>query len=114
MSEDLTRNLTVDEKLNLILARIATFAIRFDSLESRLETLAAKSYDTRPVWERALKEILETRAEIGEVKEGNSRIEKELRLSGKKVEALNQDTLSVRAEIGVLNERLDHSEMPMQ
>jgi len=35
---------------------------------ARLEKLEAKQYDTRPIWERALAEIVETRAEIGGVR----------------------------------------------
>ena len=31
---------------------------------ARLEKLEAKAYDTKPVWERALAEILETRQEL--------------------------------------------------
>jgi hypothetical protein len=44
---------------------------RFDALDStlrdldaRLQVLEAKAYDTKPIWERALQEILETRREL--------------------------------------------------
>ena len=41
---------------------------RFDAVDSRLEKLESRSYDTKPVWERALTEILETRQDVVEVK----------------------------------------------
>ncbi len=44
---------------------------RFDALDStlrdlndRLQKLEARAYDTKPIWEQALKEILETRREL--------------------------------------------------
>lgn len=44
---------------------------RFDDLDSglrdldaRLQKLEARAYDTKPIWEQALKEILETRREL--------------------------------------------------
>jgi chromosome segregation ATPase len=44
---------------------------RFDALEStlkdvdaRLQKLEARAYDTKPIWEQALKEIMETRREL--------------------------------------------------
>ncbi len=44
---------------------------RFDALDStlrdlndRLQKLEARAYDTKPIWEQALKEILETRCEL--------------------------------------------------
>lgn len=60
MSEETTKYLPGDD-LRLVLARL-------DSIDSRLTTLEqkvdARSYDTKPIWEQALKEIMETRAEV--------------------------------------------------
>ena len=42
--------------------------MRFDAVDARLEKLESRSYDTKPIWERALTEIHETRIELGEVK----------------------------------------------
>src|SRR2546423_13412405 len=45
--------------------------VRFDALDSsirdldaRLQKLEARAYDTKPIWEQALKEIMETRREL--------------------------------------------------
>ena len=37
------------------------FDARFDSLDVRLQTLEARALDTKPIWERALAEILEVK-----------------------------------------------------
>ncbi|HEV7844406.1 MAG TPA: hypothetical protein VGO69_12005 [Pyrinomonadaceae bacterium] len=48
---------------------------RFDALDSsirdldaRVQKLEARTYDTRPIWEQALKEIVETRRELSETR----------------------------------------------
>jgi tetrahydromethanopterin S-methyltransferase subunit G len=51
MSEETTQNLPGDD-LKRILARL-------DSIDKRLEKLEARAYDTKPIWERALAEIVE-------------------------------------------------------
>ena len=51
MSEGTTQNLPADV-LRLILARL-------DSMDQRLEKLEARAYDTKPIWERALAELVE-------------------------------------------------------
>ena len=47
------------------------FFARFDALDSamrdtdsRLQKLEIRAYDTKPIWEQALKEIVETRREL--------------------------------------------------
>ena len=40
---------------------------RFDVIEIRLEKLESRSRDTKPIWERALTEISETRNELSEL-----------------------------------------------
>lgn len=35
-----------------------------DELDVRLEKLEARGYDTKPIWEQALREIMETRREL--------------------------------------------------
>jgi len=41
---------------------------RLETVDGRLETLESRAYDTKPIWERALKEIVETGLALGEVK----------------------------------------------
>lgn len=61
----------VDARLNRVDARFDAVEVRFDvvdssirNLDSRLQKLEIHAYDTKPIWEQALKEIVETRREL--------------------------------------------------
>jgi hypothetical protein len=41
-----------------------TMSSGFQELDARLQKLEARSYDTKPIWEQALKEIADTRREL--------------------------------------------------
>lgn len=96
MSEDVTKDLTPAEKLDAILAR--------------LTALEARTFDTRPIWEKALAEIAEVRAHLNrqetEMREGFGRLEREMRQLGRKLDVLNQEFLTTRADQRDLDERL--------
>ena len=66
---------------------------RFDAVDSRLEKLESRSYDTKPVWERALKEILETRQDVVEVKS--------------KVGVLETEIASMRTDYGAIRSEFE-------
>lgn len=53
-------------RLDAIDSRLTNIETRLDDVDSRLKTLEAKKYNTKPIWERALKEIAETRQEMNE------------------------------------------------
>jgi phage shock protein A len=93
MNEDTTANLTMDGKLNLIL--------------ERLTALEAKSFDTRPIWEQALAEILEVRQRT----EG---IERELRKLNSRIETMPVDLMQARSDIREITYRVDDLERPHQ
>lgn len=61
-------NIPYEEKvlarLDTIDGRLTNIESRLDGVKSRLQNLEAKQYDTKPIWERALAEIAETRAEM--------------------------------------------------
>src|SRR5437016_12514348 len=93
MNDDPTKNLSDKRSFEeRVFARFDAFDARFDSIEVRLEKLESRSYDTKPIWERALKEILETRLEVGDLKKQLSAVEK-------KVEAIETRLGTVEAEI---------------
>ncbi|HEX8853738.1 MAG TPA: hypothetical protein VF754_09640 [Pyrinomonadaceae bacterium] len=76
---------------------------RFDALDStlkdldaRLQKLEAKSYDTKPIWERALNEILTVSQKLDTVE--------------RKLNILGLDMLSLRADQTRLEDRLDKVE----
>src|SRR5882724_12348775 len=79
MNEDTTQNLSdgrsfeervlarfdaFDARFDSIDARFSQIDQRFDSVDARLEKLESRNYDTKPIWERALAEITETRAQM--------------------------------------------------
>jgi prefoldin subunit 5 len=51
-------------RFDAIDSTLKDFGSRLQDLDSRLQVLEAKAYDTKPIWERALQEILETRREL--------------------------------------------------
>ena len=75
MNEEPTKNLSgrsfeerVFARFDAMDERFNAMDTRFDATNARLERLESRSYDTKPIWERALKEIADTRAELAEVK----------------------------------------------
>lgn len=58
-----------------VFARFDAVDSRFDGvdsairgLDSRVEKLEIRAYDTKPIWEQALKEIIETKREVVETR----------------------------------------------
>jgi chromosome segregation ATPase len=107
MSEETTHNLPNDN-LRRILARL-------DSIDTRLEKLEARAYDTKPIWENALKEIAEARVEMRddfekvhvEIEKVGSEVETGTRRVERKIDILNQNILDVRADQRELEERMN-------
>jgi septal ring factor EnvC (AmiA/AmiB activator) len=99
MSEEST-NLLPNDDLKLILARL-------NSIDERLEKLEARAYDTKPIWENALKEIADTRIEMREgFEKSRTEMESGLRRVERKIDVLNQNILDVRADQRELEERV--------
>jgi chromosome segregation ATPase len=94
MSEDRTRGLSDNRSFE---ERV--FA-RFDGLDSRVETLEARALDTKPIWERALSEILEVKEGVAEVKEGVEDVKR-------KIDLLSLDIVQVRADQRRVDKRMD-------
>lgn len=88
---------------------------RFDALDARLQALEAKQYDTKPIWERALAEIAETRtelrAEFGKQREDFEKLRAESQSGFRKLErqlgALSVDVLETRGAVSDLESRVD-------
>ncbi len=99
---------------------------RFDALDARISTLERKveerAVETKPIWQRALTEIAETRAETnrgfeqlrGEMNRGFEQLRVEmntaLRKVGDKIDVLNENILDVRADQRDLKRRVDNLE----
>ncbi len=65
MSEETTDNMNGSRSFEeRVFARFDVLDSNMGGLDARLQTLEARAYDTKPIWEQALKEILETRREL--------------------------------------------------
>lgn len=89
MSEETTQNLTGGNSLEeRIFAQLQSINTRLQSLEDQAER---RALETKPIWERALTEILE-------VKERVTHLEELSALMLRKVDVLGKDMLTLRAE----------------
>lgn len=72
----------------------------FEGLDRRAQALEAKAMDTKPIWERALAEILEVKKGVEDL--------------NRKLDVLNQDVLQVRADQRLVHKRMDAVESRLQ
>lgn len=71
----------------------ARFEARFDSLDTRVHALEARALDTKPIWERALAEILEVKTGVEDL--------------NRKIDVLSLDVIQVRADQRRVEKRMD-------
>ncbi len=65
MSEEKTQHIPDPRSFeDRVFARFDALDATLKDFDARLQSLEAKAYDTKPIWERALKEIVETRREL--------------------------------------------------
>ena len=80
--------------------RLGSVEARLEGVESRLGALEAKQFDTKPIWERALKEIIDLRQDMNAA---SRRLED-------KIDVLNENILDVRADHRDLKRRIENVE----
>jgi hypothetical protein len=94
----------IDARFDVIDARFDAmedrFNRRFDGLDIRVKALEARALDTKPIWERALAEILLVRQGVEDL--------------NRKIDVLNQDVLQVRANHRLVETRMDALESRLQ
>lgn len=83
----------LDSALKDVDVRLEDLDGRLKDVDARLKKLEAKSYDTKPIWERALAEILSVSQKVDTVE--------------RKLNVLGQDMLTLRADQTRLEDRLD-------
>lgn len=81
-------------------ARFDTMEGRFDGFDTRVQALEARALDTKPIWERALAEILAVEQGVEVVKEGVEDIKR-------KIDLLSLDVVQVRADQRRVEKRMD-------
>ena len=97
----------VDSRLDAVDSRFDAVDARFDAvdsaiqgLDSRVQKLEIRAYDTKPIWEQALKEIIETKREIVETR----------RELSKRLDRIDAMALETRADLRDAEARLDKIE----
>jgi chromosome segregation ATPase len=93
-----------------VFARFDAFDIRFDGVEARLERLEARSYDTKPIWERALAAITETQQEVGEIKAKVGAIEGKIGTIEGKVGTIEGKVGTIEGKVDVIEQKVQHLE----
>ena len=71
MSEETTQNISGGDGRSFeerVFARFDAQDVMLRDVDGRLQKLEARSYDTKPIWEQALKEIADTRKELVETR----------------------------------------------
>jgi hypothetical protein len=74
--------------------------VRLDGLDGRVQALEARALDTKPIWERALAEILEVRKGVEDL--------------DRKFDVLTLDVMQIRADQRRVEERMDELETRLQ
>lgn len=93
-SEDTTKDMDKQRSFQeQVLAKLEDLGVRIQSLES---TVQQRMFDTKPIWERALKEIME--------------INQHLASFERKVDVLGKDMLTLRADHLGVESRLKNLE----
>jgi len=97
---------TIDSRFDAMEARFDTMEARFDAVDARLagldtrvQVLEARAYDTKPIWERALAEILN-------VKERVENIERKFNLLIQDMMQLRGDQRRVEDQFDALKSKL--------
>lgn len=71
---------------------------KLEAIDTRLQSLERRDYDTKPIWERALKEIVE-------VKQGLTGLERKIDVSGKDMLTLRADEAGIETRLSKLEGR---------
>lgn len=95
MNEEITREFPEGSFAERIFAR-------FDSIDARLEKLEARSYDTRPIWEKALAEITATRSDVGEINVRLGAIEKRVAAIETRGDAIETMVDAIETRLGAV------------
>lgn len=87
---------------------------RFDDLDARLQKLEAESerraVETKPIWERALAEILKVQQDLSGVRQDVNEVKNAVKDLSKKIDVLSIDNVQMRATVRDHESRLDKIE----
>ena len=97
MSEDQTHNLNPSEPVTLesLAAQMAQMMAEFREFRAFAEP---KLYDTKPIWEKALAEIMEMSQRL-------ARVEKELRQVNRRLDVISVDLIETREQVREIEDK---------
>jgi len=118
MTDDITKDMTTDDKLNFLINAFSDFKQRLITLEERFTSLEnlvhARLTDTRPLWESVNMrlEAIEQRLDRLEQdqREQFDQLRQSLRQMEKKLGIVHQDNLELRVDVRDLDDRLEKLE----
>src|SRR5262245_7778071 len=97
ITEDLNGNRPFEER---VFARFDAVDEYLRGLDARGQVLESRAYDTKPIWERALKEIVDTREELKDFK----------RQTADRLDQIQMVVLETRVGLRSAQDRLDKLE----
>ena len=104
----------IDNRLGSVDARLGNVETRLGNVEGRLEVLEAKSYDTKPIWERALAEIASLRESMNgrfaQVNERFDKVDDRFHSLDLKFDVLAGDMIQLRTDQRRVERRMDKIE----
>lgn len=101
MSEEITQNIPDGASFEArVFARLDSIDARLHSLENQAER---RALETKPIWERALAEILEVKERLSSLEQVSTQIVR-------KIDVLGRDMLTLRADQTGVESRLDKLE----
>jgi chromosome segregation ATPase len=115
MNEEPTQNLSGTRSFEeRVFARFDAFDARFDTVDARLEKLESRAYDTKPIWQRALKAIMEMGLEMGEVKSKVGVIERKVGVIEGKVGLIEGKVGLIEGKVGLIEGKVGGIETKVQ
>ena len=90
----------VDSRLENVESRLENVDSRLQGMDGRLQKLEIRAYDTKPIWEQALKEIVDTRKEIVDTR----------RELSKRLDRFAAIAMETRADLQDAEDRIDKLE----
>ena len=101
MSEETTQNITDGRSFEeRVFARFDAIDARLQSLEDQAER---RALETKPIWERALAEIIEIKERLNSLEQLSTQMMR-------KIDVLSKDMLTLRADQTGIEDRLDKLE----
>jgi len=101
MSDETTQNMPDGRSFEeRVFARLDSIDARLQSLENQAER---RALETKPIWERALAEILEVKERLGALEQVSNQMVR-------KIDVLGKDMLTLRADQTGVENRLDKLE----